>query len=433
MSRKLAAILSCSLVLLLALSVAGWAGEKKKVTLNCWYLSSVQNDWLQPIAKKFSQEHPEYDFALETALVPSGQLAEKIIGTFIAGSGSPDLVLIQEWDMAKYIKGRHTERSLVDLRPWLSDKDLDDLVYEENWRWDGRYYALNIDMSLSLFYYRKDVFDEVGINPLQWTTYDDFIKAGLKLKEAKGAYMSVQDTAGWNQFLILAYQNLGGWFDKNGNNTLDSQENVEALQLWLDLVNKHKITWGTSTFYGPGTTAAQKEGKVVGVIIPEWYHAQFLVTQLPELAGKWRMAPLPRFAPGKPRTAHRGGTGMAISKSSKNIDVAWEFMKRAFMTVDGQKAKYLSPMGQFPSYKPAWKDPELLAFEFPYFGNQKTGSFLASIAPEVPEYYASPFKLDALSLINSDVLPDALSGKKTPKQALQDAKVKLDRVITRGY
>ena len=214
MLRKLAIIFLISVVLLVWLGLAGVAGEKKKVTLTCWYLGSVQNDWLQPIAQKFSNEHPEYDFKLETTLVPAGELAEKIIGTFIAGSGSPDLVLIQEWDMAKYIKGRHTERSLVDLKPWLSDKDIDDLVYEDDWRWDGHYYALNIDMSLSLYYYRKDVFDEVGINPLEWVTYDDFIKAGLKLRGAKDAYMSVQDTAGWNQFLILAYQNLGGWFER---------------------------------------------------------------------------------------------------------------------------------------------------------------------------------------------------------------------------
>jgi ABC-type glycerol-3-phosphate transport system substrate-binding protein len=408
---------------------SGASTGPQEVTLTAWNLTPLQTDWLNASVPLYNESQTNYVITVDATNFPGAELAEKIMGTFVAGSGSPDLPFIQEWDFTKYIRGGYTDTHLTDLSPYLTAEDLENLSYEEAWRWKDGHYGLNIDMSLSIYYYRQDIFEEIGEDPTAWETYDDFIAAGLKLKEQKNAFMTAQDIAGWNQYLILAHQNGGGWFSPDGENVLNSQENIEALQLWLDLAQTHEISWTTSQFYGPGTTDAQRAGEIAGMLIPDWYHNQYFINQLPEQAGLWRIRPLPRFREGGARTAHRGGTAMTMYKETANPDAAWDFMRFLFLDVDGVVTRFTSALGQFPSYAPAWEDERLLEYAPEFFGGQEINRVLAELGPECPPYYAHPFKIDALNTINSDVLPAILDGSKTPEQALNDAKETVDGII----
>lgn len=407
-------------------------GAPSKVQLTFWTNAATNRAWMEEMARRYNDANPNLEFSLEVSQFPAGELAQKIIGSMIAGSSVPDLVSIQTPDIAKYLKGGFAESDLYDLKELLPNANFNHLIYDEQWQWEGKQYAINMDTSISIYYYRKDIMDSVGIQPDTWETWDDYIRDGLILKEKTGSFMSVQDIGGWNQYMILMYMNEGGLFDKDGNNVMDSPENAEALQLWIDLVKKYQIHWPTSSFYGPGTTEAQREGLVAGVIIPEWYHAQYLLNQLPELAGDWRIAKLPAFAPGKPRTAHRGGTAIGVTQSTKYPDVVRDFMMFCFFSVENRRETYLMPeMGQFPSYVPSLADPELLSFRFPYFGNQLTAQLLAEVAADIPPYYANPYLAEAFDILNTIVLPPVVNGTKAPQAALNDGKIALDKVMGR--
>jgi ABC-type glycerol-3-phosphate transport system substrate-binding protein len=420
-----------SLAVLLAAPLAASGGKEapksadQPVKLAVWVSNDMIKIWVDTIAQRMAAKNPK--FSLESTVVPTAQITEKVIGTFIAGTGTPDIFACQE-DFSKFIKGDYLDKNVVDLKSFFPAQNIDDIMYTEKWAWNNKAYGLSIEMAETVYYYRKDVFDSLGIDPSKWQSWDDYIKDGLKLKQAKDAFMSVQDVASWNQFHIFAYQNGGGWYDKTGANTLDSKENIEALQLWYDFVEKHKIHWPTTTFWGPGTSQAFKESKVVGVIIPEWYHAQVHIPQLQDQSGKWRMAKLPPFGASKARTAHRGGTALLINKNSANAAVVRDYLTLGYFTLEGQREKYIGKMGQFPSYRPSLKDAELLKFEHPYFGNQKTAELLAEIAPGCPPYYTNPFMAEALDIINRTVIPEVYKGK-APAQALREAKAALDAVI----
>jgi ABC-type glycerol-3-phosphate transport system substrate-binding protein len=232
---------------------------KGPVKMTYWANAPTNKAWMEEMARRFQKSNTELNFELEVTQFPGPQLAEKVIGTFIAKSGTPDFVAIQTPDIAKYLKGHFAQNNLVDLKSLINDPRFDDLLYTEQWMWENKYYGINFDMSLSIYYYRKDIFDEVGIDPSTWKTWEDYIRDGEKLKASKGSFMSVQDVGGWNQYFILMYLNGGGLFDKNGTIFLNCKENIEALQLWIDFVNKYKIHWPTATFYGPGTT--ERSGK----------------------------------------------------------------------------------------------------------------------------------------------------------------------------
>lgn len=409
---------------------AGETGSgPQEVSLTAWNLTPLQTDWFNATLPLYNDSQDRYVLSVESTTFPGRELAEKIIGTFIAGTGAPDLPFIQEWDFGKYIRGGYIDTHLLDLAPQLSAEDRENVAYEEAWSWQDGIYGLNIDMSLSIYYYRQDIFAEIGEDPTAWETYEDFVAAGQKLKEQKNAYMTAQDIAGWNQYLILAHQNGGGWFTPEGENVLNRAENIEALQLWLDFVNTYEISLATGQFYGPGTTEAQRADGIAGMLIPDWYHNQFLIPQLPEQAGKWRIRPLPRFKADGARTAHRGGSAVTINKNSQNVEAAWDFMRFLFLNITGAITRFTSPLGQFPSFAPAWESPELLEYTPEFFGGQEINRVLAEIAPECPPYYANPFKTDALDLLNSDVLPAILDGSKSAEEALNDAKVKLDELI----
>lgn len=122
--------------------------------------------------------------------------------------------------------------------------------------------------------------------------------------------------------------------------------------------------------------------------------------------------PFPIFedGTGKP-SATFGGTGMAITEQSKHKNEAWEFIKLANLTAEGQMAGFVL-QNLYPTYKPAWQD-ERLTQPDEYFNNQKPGEILKQIADDMPLPSTSvlwPQVNDALDrLAISPVMTDKMS------------------------
>jgi ABC-type glycerol-3-phosphate transport system substrate-binding protein len=296
---------------------------------------------------------------------------------------------------------------------------------------DGKIYAIEYSLSQTVYYYRKDLHDEAGVDPTAYVTYKDFIEGGKKFNEFHpGKFSVVADVGGTDTLRLLATQNGGGYFDKDGNILLDSPENVEALHLLYDMVNVHKMAWPCENVWGPGMWAALGDGTCAGALGADWYANSILVPQVPDQAGKWAVAKMPVFKEGGAVSAQFGGGGFCITQQSKAPDAVWDILNFMLLTKEGQIFKYQTTQS-FPTRLDVMNDPGIVGFEDPFFGGQKVGAVLAEVAPFALGLPANEFLTEAFELLRPAV-PEVIGDEKTPEVALKDAADNLRKVIEQG-
>ena len=82
------------------------------------------------------------------------------------------------------------------------------------------------------------------------------------------------------------------------------------------------------------------QGNCAAVMMPFWYSDRFL-NYMPDLQGKMKVAPMPVWNDGGYKTAQMGGTGTAVVKTSKNLELAKEFLAFMSMSYDAGLQSWL--------------------------------------------------------------------------------------------
>ena len=100
------------------------------------------------------------------------------------------------------------------------------------------------------------------------------------------------------------------------------------------------------------------------------------------------LLPLPAGKEGGRRTSVGGGTGLMITKRTKNPDLAWELAKFLYFE-PAELGKRFKETNILPVLKDAWERPEL-SEPNPYYSNLPIGKMYAALAPETPAVYSSP-------------------------------------------
>jgi ABC-type glycerol-3-phosphate transport system substrate-binding protein len=146
--------------------------------------------------------------------------------------------------------------------------------------------------------------------------------------------------------------------------TFNSEESIDAFQFFAHLLeNKTAKEWNNSTQGDP--MQLLKTDRVFGNIAGPWF-GKVLEAQIPEDAGKWRVAPFPRRRPDLPSTG-LGGSCLVMPYNASNKPGAIELAK--FMCTDDFAITYFSRVGSPPPIKSVWRNP-LFDEPLPYFGDQ---------------------------------------------------------------
>jgi arabinosaccharide transport system substrate-binding protein len=98
--------------------------------------------------------------------------------------------------------------------------------------------------------------------------------------------------------------------------------------------------------------------------------------------------PLPAFEKGGRRTSVWGGTGLVITKRTKNQELAWELAKFLYLNPAALGERFKGT-NIIPPFKDAWTLPEFNEPN-PYFSGQPVGKLYAELAPQTPPLYSSP-------------------------------------------
>ena len=349
--------------------------------LKIWLSSAADLHDFENVVKLY-QEQVDPNFRAEVQAFGFMDLVYRFNSALQTGVNMPDIVQFDENLVGAYL-GNYVP--FVDLTDRVLESGLNEKIPPQRmalFSYNDRIYGIPQSLSAVMLYYRADRFEELGINPDDIKTWDDFVEIGLKVKETTGEYMVALDHS---YFQILLRQRGGDIVDKNGNLAITSDLAIDTLDWIIDLLEMDiALVPSRGTLYD-GLFIGGELHDVLTLIGPEWLGLDYLKYNAFDMEGLWRAMPLPRWNDGVSddrRTSSYGGQGLLITAGSNKVEEAWSFIEFALADIEGSVQRFVQD-NSFPSYMPAWDDPRLLKSD-PYFGGQSLGALLLELAPELP-------------------------------------------------
>jgi sn-glycerol 3-phosphate transport system substrate-binding protein len=322
-----------------------FSGVKPAAKIDFWTNHPGKSqDVEKAIIEKFHAKYPDIKVNLVTAGANYEEIAQKFQTSQAAKSGLPGVVVLSDVWWFRYF----TNGSIIPVDGLIKELDIkvDDFRQSlvDDYKYDGRQWALPYGRSTPLFYYNKDHFAAAGLPDRAPATWQEFGEWAPKLKAASGAqyayiYPALAGYAGWT-----LQNNLWGWggaWSKDWDITCDSPEAVEALQWAQDSIYKHSWAGVSSKEaaddFSAGLTSStiSSTGSLLGVL----KSATFKVGV--------------GFLPGGPKVSSgvcpTGGAGLGIPSGITKEEqlAAGTFLK--FMTEPENTAAFSAATGYMPT------------------------------------------------------------------------------------
>jgi multiple sugar transport system substrate-binding protein len=206
-------------------------------------------------------------------------------------------------------------------------------AYKAGACYDGVCYGIPLRGHPQLLFYRKDVFDQLGLKPP--TTFKELEEVSQIIQEKTDLYgFSIcygtgnagQNLMTWVPFL---WGNGSDIFDENWNPIFNNAAGVEATQRFVDLLLKLKIVPPASTTWGEAQMVdSVRQGESAMVQVWWWVYPSFADPTMtkPEVLNNIAFAP-PLGWEGKKTVPYTLSMPIAINKFSKHPDAAWEYIR----------------------------------------------------------------------------------------------------------
>ncbi|MFJ5716112.1 extracellular solute-binding protein [Neobacillus sp. NPDC093127] len=402
----------------------GKTGDSKHPagTITVWGWD-VAASTMKAAVEKFQKKYP--DVLVKVEDFNSGDLYEKLtVGLAARGSGLPDVVLMEDERIPGYI--HQFPQGFLNLNKLGYDQ------YKEAFNpakvasvqdKDGNFIAAPWDIGPAGVFYRVDYFKKAGVDPNSIQTWDDYIAAGKKIKEATGKRMLPIDIPNYDGVFQMMMQQQGlSYFDKDGKIALLTNEAVRAMTVIKKLHDEDLILNNKGW---DGIVTATVNGEVATVPYGVWYTGS-IMDQAPDLKGNWDVFFLPSFKEGGTRYANVGGSSLLIPATSKNQSAAYSFVEFFTTNQDSQMLGF-EKYGLFPSLKETYSAPEFTA-NSEYFNNSPIFKKFADIVDEVPKIHLNENYAKASSLM-ANAQAAILLENKSVESALKDAQKQLENEI----
>jgi lactose/L-arabinose transport system substrate-binding protein len=415
MRKKLGCITAAALAAAAGLAtVEAGAAPSGEITVWSWNIAAEALDMLVP---DFNKKYP--DVKVTVVNMGNGDVYNKTLaGCAAGGTDLPDVVTIENNEAE--IQWARFPDCFVNLKEFGVDKYLDafpDFKWIELTAGDG-VYSLPWDSGPTMVFYRRDIYEQAGVDPSAIQTWDDFIAAGKKILEATGGKvkmvsMDLAGDDGW--FRALANQEACSYFDNAGETvTINQPGCVKALEMIKKMIDAGIVAlgdWGAQI-------QNVKTGATASAYFGGWYEGT-IRSNAPELSGKWGVYPPPALEPGGVRAANWGGSSLAITSSSKNKDAAWAYIEYALATDEGQ-ISMLKNRGLVPSLLSA-TETEYAKSPMEYWGGQPIWTEMLATMDQIPPYRGTQFFDEVRGTIVIKAINDYLNGTYNSAQEALDA------------
>ena len=133
---------------------------------------------LQIADAEFKELYP--NVTLEYAARDAAETYQQIQLAVTAGSGVPDVAVIEDSNLAQFAQLGVLADITDRVEPYVSDIN----AYKWNQATvDGRYYAMPWDSGPVAVFYRRDIFEQAGVDPASIQTWEDYFQAAQTIME----------------------------------------------------------------------------------------------------------------------------------------------------------------------------------------------------------------------------------------------------------
>jgi sn-glycerol 3-phosphate transport system substrate-binding protein len=299
-------------------------------------------------------------------------------------------------------------------------------AFMQNSQTGGKTWGAPFQRSTVVLYWNKDLFKEAGLDPdkapANWAEQVAFAQKLTKADGGTTTQWGIQvPSTGFPYWLFQGFSTQAGaiLMNQDGNRTaFDKPEVVEALTYWVDLSRKHKVhptgivEWGT-------TPRDFFERKVAMM----WTTTGNLTNVRNNAKFPFGVAMLPA---GKRRGSPTGGGNFHISKSAPQAqqEAAYKFVR--WVTTPERAAQWCVDTGYVAVRKDAFDTPVLKKYveEFP----------AAAVARDQLEFAVAELSTHENQRVTkalNDGLQAALTGTKSPEQAMKDSQAEAERILAR--
>ena len=294
-----------------------------------------------------------------------------------------------------------------------------------NSRTGGKTWGIPFQRSTIVLYWNKEAFKEAGLDPgkppATWAEQVDFAR---KLTKRDGSGNVTQwgvqvPSSGFPYWLFQGFTTQNDVLLMNEAGTqvfYDRPAVVEALQYWVDLAQKHKvmapgvIEWGTT----PKDFFEKKTAMM-------WTTTGNLTNVRTNAKFEFGVAMLPA---GKKRGSPTGGGNFYMFKKTTPAQQAAVVKFVKWITSPERAAEWGIDTGYVAVRKDAWDTPAMKKY---------VAGFPAAVVARDQLQYAvaelSTHDNQRVTKALNDALQAALTGTKTPAQAMKDAQAEADRVL----
>lgn len=247
------------------------------------------------------------------------------IELMIAGGTAPDVM----WMGQGF--GDFASRGLfLDIEPIIKNEGFDLSSYYpqvlDMYRYKGVLYGLPYGIDLSCMIYNKQLFNEAGISyPDETWTLDRMLEASKKLTKDTDRDGQIDQYGVYFSEPYLGCFGASLLDEDAASCSLDQPEAIRALQFWVDLGKKHKVS-PVQLMYGSfnmamGVQESFRMGKIAMINGYTWHFSTYQKTVK---NFEWDIALFPK---GEKREHWTSSAGYTISKNTKHPKEAWLLLK----------------------------------------------------------------------------------------------------------
>ncbi|MDX6260204.1 MAG: multiple sugar transport system substrate-binding protein [Kribbellaceae bacterium] len=291
-------------------------GEKVTLTYVNW------DGGMDKVVDEWNKLNPDIQVKLSKPSGTGYTLYNKLITNNKAGT-NPDITEVEYQALPALI----ANQVVVPIDDYVKGLDTKyDKASLSQVQFEGKTYGVPQNVCPMVFFYRKDVFDKLGLKaPTTWAEYATAAEAIHKADPKKYIGNFTAADPGW--FAGLAQQAGANWWKADGDTwsvAINDAASKKVADYWDGLIKGGLVS--PQPNWSAQWNTDMNNGTIVG-----WVGAQWGPNQLPSIAkdtaGKWAAVPLPAWTAGDTTVGIWGGETEAVTANSKHPAEAAKFVE----------------------------------------------------------------------------------------------------------
>jgi multiple sugar transport system substrate-binding protein len=425
--RTLNRITVLLVVLMLAVGVAG-CGSSKPAGPATIHILTMDQAGLKPadidqIARDFEAKNPDIKVVME--YVGYDYVHDKIVTGMAAKPPAYDAAMIDVIWPDEFIKAGY----LLDVTNRITP-EMKSGIFPAAWNGvtrNGKVYGMPWLMDVKYFMYNKDILQQAGFSGPP-NTWEELVDQAKVIKQKGLAEYPI--IWSWNQkegvvcdFTVLLFGNGGAFLDASGKPVFNNEKGVQMLT-WM----KQTIDDGLSN---PASVSSDEmaveanflAGKSAFAVNWLFQYADSNDATKSQIAGKVAFAPMPVFEAGAQAgikgSSVDGSSSFAVMATSPYVDQTWMFL--TYLASNEVQMKYSAAM--LPIWQADFEGDNLAKLQAANPSNPITVPAFKAQFPFANERPTVAYYNEA-SMALQLAIQEALTGVKSPQQALDEAAAK---------